>query len=153
MTEPNDTKIDNADLETDNPVQAEQPRKKRGPYNKTGAERKPANASAQKGKKEKLSARQLTGIIYLGNSAAASALKQPDLEIQEAEAALIADAVVDVLQHYDFEASAKTLAWGNLVGVLATVYGVKIWSILQKPKITNHESNVAFVDFEKAASR
>lgn len=135
-----DTKIDNAGLETDESPdivpRETQPKKTRGRPSKNGS-----TASNQKGKKEKLSARQLTGIIYLGNSAAASALKMPELEMQESEAAAIADAVVDVLQYYDFEASAKTVAWANLIGTVATVYGLKIWSIMQRPKTDDFTSD------------
>lgn len=126
----NDTILENADLETDQ--QPEQPQKKRGrPGN---GERKPK--SGQTGKKEKLSSRQLTGIIYLGSSGAAQAFNMPLLEIDEKEATAIADAVVDVLQYYDFEASAKTVAWANLVGVLATVYGVRIWASVQSAPVS-----------------
>jgi len=133
-----DTTLENADLETND--QPEQHRKSRG---RPAGERKPK--STQSGKKEKLSARQLTGIIYLGNSAAASALKAPALEIDEKEAALIADAVVDVLQYYDFEASAKTVAWANLVGTLATVYGLRIWSMMQNGQVSRGTS-ASFLD-------
>lgn len=117
-----DTIIENADGET-----TAQPLKKRG--------RKPREAGAprpQTGKKEKLSAKQLTGILYLGHATAAEALNVPGLMIQETEAEAIASALVDVLQHYDFEASAKTIAWANLVGTLATVYGLKIYNLSKK---------------------
>lgn len=124
MTLDNDTKIDDVAAGVDSFDAAEQPKKQRKP-------REPKPKPNQTGKKEKLSSRQLTGIIYLANSAAANALNTPQLEIEETEATAIADALVDLLQHYDFEASAKTLAWANLFGVLATVYGVRVWSILQ----------------------
>lgn len=124
-----DTILDKADSET-----TAQPLKKRG--------RKPREAGAprqQTGKKEKLSAKQITGILYLGHATAADALNVPDLMIQETEAEAIASALVDVLQHYDFEASAKTIAWANLVGTLATVYGLKIYN-LSKKSAQNHDS-------------
>lgn len=124
-----DTKIDDAELETE--LSPEQPKKSRGRKPKGEPKPKPA----QSGKKEKLSARQLTGIIYLGNNAAAQALNSPIFQIEENEAEKIANALVDVLQYYDFEASAKTIAWANLAGTLATVYGLRVWSVLQNPTI------------------
>jgi hypothetical protein len=44
------------------------------------------------------------------------------------------------MQHYDFEASAKTLAWANLVGVCASVYGFKIMSVINTAKHQNDDN-------------
>lgn len=114
-------------------VEAEQPTKKRGRPAGGVAKPKPVTAG-DGGKKSKISARQLTGMLYLGHAGAAEVLKTPEIAINEDEAGAIAAAVVDVLSHYDFEASAKSLAWANLIGTMATIYGLKIYSIIQKPK-------------------
>jgi hypothetical protein len=76
-------------------------------------------------KKEKITARQLTGILMLTHTGASEAFSNPFIRLDESEAGEIAGALVDVLNHYDFEASAKTLAWCNLVGTMATIYGLK----------------------------
>ena len=123
MSDELDTIIDQADQETT--AAPEQPKKTRG--RKASSTAKPTGS-----KKEKISARQLTGLLYLGHATAADALKTPEIAIQEDEAAAIAAAVVDVLQYYDFDASAKTLAWANLFGTCATIYGLKIYAIMQK---------------------
>jgi hypothetical protein len=109
----------------------EQP-KKRGPKGPraTGT----AEPKKQTGKKEKLSARQITGMLYMGHAAAASAIGIPQIAIQETEAEQIANALVDVLQFYDFEASAKTVAWANLLGTCAMVYGFKVMAFLNEQK-------------------
>jgi len=100
--------------------EVEQAKKKRG--------RQPGfspGAKTQTGKKEKISARQITGILMLSHGFAATSAGIPELALDEAEAETIAAAMVDVLQFYDFQTNAKTLAWCNLVGTLATVYGLK----------------------------
>ena len=106
-------------------VDLEQPKK-------TRKSRAPRQVTATK--KEKLSARQLTGILYVGHSSAAQYLAKPIIAIEESEAAQIAEAIVDVMQHYDFDVSAKALAWANLAGVLATVYGFKILASIKSVK-------------------
>lgn len=90
-----------------------------------------------KSKKEKISSKQLTGILYLAHTGIAQASSTPDFEISEQEAEAIASSIVELLQHYDFETSAKTLAWANLIGVLGTVYGLKIFKILSDKKDKN----------------
>lgn len=81
--------------------------------------------SAQTSKKAKLSSRQLAGMLVIGHAFAADAIDLPELALAEHEATAIADAIVDVMQYYDFDASGKTLAWANLLGVCASVYGLK----------------------------
>jgi hypothetical protein len=113
--EPNGEAVDSAEA-TDS---TEQPRKKRG--------RQPGHTAnrAQTGKKEKISARQITGILMLSHGFAANSTGIEQIALDEVEAETIAAALVDVLQFYDFQTSAKTLAWCNLVGTIATVYGLK----------------------------
>lgn len=129
MTIDQDTIID--DATKDVAQSPEQPAKKRG-RPAGGAAKPKAPTAGDGGKKSKISARQLTGILYLGHSGAAEVTKTPEIAIDEAEAAAIASAMVDVLSHYDFEASAKTLAWANLFGTMATVYGMKIYALMKK---------------------
>jgi hypothetical protein len=112
---------------------AEQPKKKRG--------RQPGQTYASKPqgtKKEKISARQIGGILMLSHGFAASSMGIEQIALDETEAETIAAAVVDVLQFYDFQTNAKTLAWANLVGTLATVYGLKF---LQLRSMTNANTN------------
>lgn len=101
-----------------------QPKKKRG--------RKSGGPTAAK--REKMSSKQLSGILLIGHSAVAEMTQINELVISEDEAGQLAAAIVDVMQHYDFEASAKTLAWANLVGTMAVIYGVKLWGFLDAQK-------------------
>lgn len=78
------------------------------------------------GKKEKMSAKQICGILEFSHFAAAEALKMPELAIKSDEAMQLSEAIVEVMGHYDFEASAKSIAWANLIGVAAVIYGPRI---------------------------
>lgn len=120
-TNPTD-KVDQEPVEPSKPT--EQPPKKRG--------RQPSN-KAPTSKKEKLSKTQLQGMLYIGHATLANAMNKPIIAIEPDEAGQIAEALVELLQFYDFEVSAKSIAWANLIGVLATVYGFKILSVLKPP--------------------
>ena len=128
MTTENESTIEIDDA--GNPVESNdgQPKKSRRgrkPGSKNGG-------NVQTGKKEKLSARQLTGLLFLSHAGAAEALNVPEIALDEREAESLANAIVDVMQYYDFEASAKTVAWANLIGTAAAVYGLKFLSLRKK---------------------
>lgn len=97
-------------------------------------ERKPRTPreGIKESKKEKLTANQITGLLMLSLNGAANVANVPEMGVEETEAREIAQAIVDLLQHYDFKTSAKAMAWANLVGVLATVYGLKIFALFNK---------------------
>jgi hypothetical protein len=52
----------------------------------------------------------------------------PELEIAESEAQQLGDAVKRVGDHYDVKATEKSLAWTNLMTVLAMVYGTRMFA-------------------------
>lgn len=69
--------------------------------------------------------RMLSSIHY----GIAIALKAPEFQISEEEAAEYAKAVAAVARHYDMGASAKTLDWTNLAMTMGSIYGVRIMGI------------------------
>lgn len=62
------------------------------------------------------------------------ALKAPELQLSEEEAAQYAKAVASVGRHYDMGASAKTLDWFNLGTTMASIYGVRVMAIAVRRK-------------------
>lgn len=63
---------------------------------------------------------------------AASVFGASELALTEDQAAVYAVAAQDVLSHYDVGATAKTIAWVNLVGIMVGVYGTKMSEIAKR---------------------
>ena len=53
----------------------------------------------------------------------AMVLSAPELQIDNGEAKLLAEAVNAVQEHYNFEASETAIIWTNLIGAVIAVYG------------------------------
>lgn len=68
----------------------------------------------------------------------AAAIKVPELALAETEAAALAAAVAEVSRHYPMTIDPKTLAWFNLAGCAATIYGPRIY--LAKARISNERA-------------
>ncbi len=114
----------------------EQTPKKRGRPSKTDKNQ----TQRTDGKKERITARQLGGMVFGVTVTAAELSGIEALEIEKEEADEIAGAILDVMSHYDFQASAKAVAWANLVGVLCATYGVKVLQALRKTKVADTEA-------------
>lgn len=57
----------------------------------------------------------------------AAAISVPELALAETEAAALAAAVAEVSRHYPMTIDPKTLAWFNLAGCAATIYGPRVY--------------------------
>jgi hypothetical protein len=71
----------------------------------------------------------MTSCFFMGNI-----LSAPELHIDEAEAAEIADALKELSKHYPIGMSEKTIAWVNFSFATAGVFGPKIKAIYERPK-------------------
>lgn len=60
---------------------------------------------------------------------AAGFSKTPEMMLDQQEAALLANAINQVQEHYAFEASAEVMLWTNVIGVLAAIYGPRIVAV------------------------
>lgn len=58
----------------------------------------------------------------------------PELAIAQQEAAAMSTAINNVAQHYDVQASQKTVDWGNLIATLSMVYGTRMVAIYSRKK-------------------
>ena len=68
-------------------------------------------------------------ILFSMHTMLAAITSTPELALDKTEAAEIAKAADAVAQHYDVTASAKTLAWTNLLMVVGAAYGTRIFAI------------------------
>ena len=66
---------------------------------------------------------------------ASVALKQPILAIDAKEARILADAVIDVGRQYSVVVDPKVMAWINLALAGVSVYGPKIFYMMNQRKI------------------
>ncbi len=57
---------------------------------------------------------------------AASALKTEELELDQAESKLLAEAVTEVASHYNTVIDPKVIAWMGLIGVCGQIYGPRV---------------------------
>ncbi len=66
----------------------------------------------------------------------AAMLREPDIEITQDEAALLAEALKEVAGAYDFTAmlNPRTQAWIDLGIACTTVYGLRVLKIARKQK-------------------
>lgn len=67
---------------------------------------------------------------------AALVLKNPLVEISPAESQKLAAALANVAKHYDFKVNPAIMAWMQLVGVGAAVYGPRVAITIQAKKAT-----------------
>lgn len=57
----------------------------------------------------------------------AAAVRVPELALSDEEGKALAAAVAEVSRHYPMTIDPKTLAWFNLAGCAATIYGPRIY--------------------------
>lgn len=76
----------------------------------------------------------VTAILFSIHTMLAAATKTPELALDEKEARGIAEAATKVAAFYDVAASAKTIAWANLVSALGVVYGPRVIAIGMRRK-------------------
>lgn len=111
----------------------EQPRKKRG--RKPGSTNTSGSGSTKKvppklAVNRQKFCRQLVG----AHKAASLILKNPLLEISDNEGDALGNAVMDVLDHYQVTVNPVILAYLNLFGVAATIYGPRVFAYTQIKK-------------------
>jgi len=64
----------------------------------------------------------------------AAATQTPELHLDEREAKAMTDAVAEVARHYPMTIDPKTLAWANLAGCAAMIYGPRIYLIADRKR-------------------
>lgn len=64
----------------------------------------------------------------------AAALSSPELVLDDAEAKTLAEGIAAVQEHYNYTASAETIAWANLVAAMVAVYGPRVYLIHDRKK-------------------
>jgi hypothetical protein len=57
-------------------------------------------------------------------------MRIPDIELNDKEAAQLAEGIANVARHYELGASQKMIDWANLLSVAAMVYGSRIYTIM-----------------------
>lgn len=63
---------------------------------------------------------------------AANFFKAPEWALDKEESTALAQAVKDVSDFYNFEASQEAILWTNLIAALAMVYGPRVFTTIQK---------------------
>lgn len=83
----------------------------------------------------------------------AAFLSMPGLMLTEDESKNLAKAVAKVQAHYDIAASAKTLAWANLVFVAGGIYGPRVVAsfINKEPEATKQGPSLVNIEDAKRA--
>ena len=66
-------------------------------------------------------------------------LKNPLIEINKSEAEKLASALANVAKHYDFKVNPAVMAWVQLIGVGAAVYGPRIALTMSVKKAAKKE--------------
>ena len=92
--------------------------------------RKPG--STNKPRTEKASASSVIGIeklLFSIHAIAAAGLKTPELELDDSEAKLLAQAATSVADHYNVTVDPKIVAWVGLIGVAGSIYGPRLATI------------------------
>jgi len=78
-------------------------------------------------RKGEINVKGLEALLYSVHLGLSHFLKIPELQIEQEEAANLADAAAKVGRHYNLpEFSEKMLDWTNLLMVLGTVYGTRM---------------------------
>lgn len=60
------------------------------------------------------------------------ALQTPELALDKEEAKMLADSVAAVNSYYNAVVDAKTMAWINLTGTVAAIYGPRLFMLRGK---------------------
>lgn len=102
---------------------------------KPAAESGAASASAERPKTKSLAVKGVDPAtvaknIAFAHSIAALRLGLPALALSDAEARKLADAVLELIALYDIQLSARMVAWLQLAGVGAAVYGPRAVAIV-----------------------
>ncbi len=100
---------------------------KRGRGRPTGSTKPKSTTGSPK--REKASTSSIVGIekvLYSLHMMAASALKTEELELDQAESKLLAEAVTEVASHYNTVIDPKVIAWMGLIGVCGQIYGPRV---------------------------
>lgn len=94
--------------------------------------RKPGSVSSKK--TSSLDINGVENILYSIHTMLAAMTSVPEWQLDKSEARMLAEASASVAAHYDVSASAKTIAWTNLIMVAGTVYGTRIIAIRARNK-------------------
>lgn len=71
----------------------------------------------------------ISGVLYNIHAMGATILSAPRLAIDEGEAKHLAGALKEVQKHYNIPMTEKAIAWTNLAGVAAMIYGPRIFAV------------------------
>ena len=97
--------------------------------------RRPNGSGPQKARKLPLDLKGIEAMLHSIHGMGALMLKIPELAISEQESAMMAQGIANVAKHYpDTAISEKTLAWSNLLMVMAGVYGTRAVAISNNRK-------------------
>lgn len=102
------------------------------PANATGSDgprkrgRKPGTKNSTQKAANPVTVTGLEKVLYAIHATAASALKAPELELDQTEARNLAEAVAEVQRHYNAVIDPKMMAWIGLFGVAGTIYGPRV---------------------------
>lgn len=115
-------------------------RKKRGRRAGSGTTTGTSSGSGNRSKASlSASVDALTRALAIVHAGLASVTKSPELMLTEDEAKTLANASVNVLQHFDITPDPKTEAIVALVMCGATIYGTKIYNINERKKKEREE--------------
>jgi hypothetical protein len=95
--------------------------------------RKKGSTSAKK--KADLDLSALNSLLFTCHVYLAKAVKAPELELSVDEATNMGNAVANVARFYDFSASEKTIAWGQLALTVGFIYAPRVYAISERGKM------------------
>jgi hypothetical protein len=106
---------------------------------------RPAGSGKSAGRKGKekaapVSVKGIEKVLYSLHAMAAAALKVEELELDQDEAKLLAEAVTEVASYYNTTVDPKILAWAGLIGVCGQLYG---------PRFAAYKMRKSFSDMPK----
>jgi hypothetical protein len=117
----------------------------------------PRASSGKSGGKAASSNQSVDGIariLFSLHQMAAVGLKVPEMALDPKEAQVLGQAIADVQSHYDFDVSAETTIWVNLVMALGSVYGPRAVLIYhRKQKVKEKSRPLASVSEIKSTEK
>lgn len=92
-----------------------------------------------------ITVKDLAEKVQGGHAIAAIYFGQPIINLETREAEALASAILNLAQYYDIKLDGKWLAWGNLIAVLATVYGTRymMYRTLRQQMDTSSQQDIS----------